>query len=264
VTFQNPPINMIDADTIAQLNALMDDAEADPHLTVLVFSSADQDFFIAHYDIASDLSSLPAKSHGPGDLDSWNSVLVRLSKAPFLTIAAIRGCARGAGSEFVLACDVRFASREKAVLGQFEVGAGAVPGGGPMARLSRLVGRGRALEIIIGSDDISGEIAERYGYVNRAIDDAKFEAFVRGFALRVAGFDKEIIRTAKAYVDQATLPSPGELAPTMGAFFASVARPNTQARAMALFKTGLQTRGDTELRLGHYVAKIGEEEFASD
>jgi enoyl-CoA hydratase/carnithine racemase len=137
--------------------------------------------------------SRPALPPGSTGLDAWNDVLVRLSRVPALTVAALRGRARGAGSEFVLACDVRFASKERAVLGQFEVGGGAVPGGGPMARLSRLVGRGRALEILVGADDFTSELAERYGYVNRAVPDAELDTFIDRFARRVAGFEKEAI-----------------------------------------------------------------------
>jgi enoyl-CoA hydratase/carnithine racemase len=187
-------------------------------------------------------------------LDPWNDVLARLSRALVLTIASIRGRAPGAGSEFLLACDVRFASREKAILGQWEVGAGAVPGGGPMARLSRLVRRGHALEILIGADDFAGDVAERYGYVNRALPDAELDTFVETFARRMAGFEKEPIQVTKRFVDGVPLPPTGELAPNMNAFFASAARPETQSRAIALFKAGLQTRADVELRLGDYVA----------
>jgi enoyl-CoA hydratase/carnithine racemase len=182
-------------------------------------------------------------------------VLVRVSRVPVLTVASIRGWARGAGSEFVLACDVRFASREKAILRQWEVGAGAVPGGGPMARLPRLVGRGRALEILIGADDFAGDVAERYGYVNRAVPDAELDTFVETFARRIAGFEKGPIQVTKRFVDDVSLPQIGELAPNMNAFFASVARPETKSRAMALFNAGLQTRADVELRLGDYVAR---------
>jgi enoyl-CoA hydratase/carnithine racemase len=166
----------------------------------------------------------------------------------------IRGRARGAGSEFVLACDVRFASKERVVLGQFEIGGGAVPGGGPMARLSRLVGRGRALEILVGADDFTGELAERYGYVNRAVPDAELDTVIDRFARRVAGFEKEAIVGTKAFVNEGTLPPISELAPNMDAFFASVARPEVQARAIALFQKGLQTRSEIELNLGEHIA----------
>lgn len=255
VTFDNPPLNMIDPDSITQLYALIANAEADPDLTVIVFKSADADFFISHYDLAVDLAVTRDMPNAPSGLHPWIDVLVRLSKLPVLTIASVSGRARGAGSEFVLACDIRFASIEKAVFGQFEVGAGAVPGGGPMARLSRLVGRGRALEIVIGADDLDGALAERYGYVNRAVPDAELDGFVDAFARRVAGFEKATIAEAKAFIDQATLPPESELAPGMEAFFKSVERPATGARAMSLFSQGLQSRSDVELRLGHHVAQ---------
>ena len=120
-------------------------------------------------------------------------MLVRLSRAPVVSIASIRGRATGVGSELALACDMRFASREKAILSQFEVGAGIVPGGGPMARLPRLMGRGRALEVLLGADDIPGDLAERYGYVNRSLPDSDLDVFVESLATRIASFDKRAI-----------------------------------------------------------------------
>src|SRR5207253_8054373 len=120
-------------------------------------------------------------------------MLARLSRAPVVSIASIRGRATGMGSEIALACDMRFASREKAILSQFEVGAGLVPGGGPMARLSRLMGRGRALEVILGADDVPGELADLHGYVNRSLPDADLDGFVDAFATRIAYFDKHPI-----------------------------------------------------------------------
>jgi enoyl-CoA hydratase/carnithine racemase len=116
-------------------------------------------------------------------------MLARLSRAPVASIASIRGRATGVGSELALACDMRFASREKAILSQWEVGAGLVPGGGPMARLPRLIGRGRALEVLLSADDIDGDLAERYGYVNRSLPDAELDGFVDALARRIASFD---------------------------------------------------------------------------
>src|SRR5262249_58276964 len=133
-------------------------------------------------------------------------LLVRLSRAPVVSIAAIRGRARAAGSEFVLATDLRFASRDNALLGQFEVATGLVPGGGPMARLSRLVGRGRALEILLVGDDLDGPRSELYGYVNRAIPDAQLDHEVDAIASRLASFEHEAIARIKHHVDQVTLP----------------------------------------------------------
>jgi enoyl-CoA hydratase/carnithine racemase len=169
VTFDHPPINLIDHVMIGELGELLAEVERNEEPAVLVFHSADPDYFLAHYDIAADpglVNSLPA---GPTGFHPWVDVLVRVSRLPAVTISAIRGRARAAGSEFVLATDVRFASRERAVLGQVEVGFGAAPGGGPASRLPGLVGRGRTLEILLGGEDFDGELAERYGYVNRAI-----------------------------------------------------------------------------------------------
>ena len=191
---------------------------------------------------------------GKTGMHPWLDVLVRLSRAPVVSVAAIRGRARGAGSEFALSCDIRFASREKAILGQFEVGIGAVPGGNPMTRLSQLTGRGRTLEILLGADDYPGELAERYGYVNRAVPDAEFTAFVDAFAVRLAGFDKHALAETKAFVDAATLPADTEFPPALKAFFQSATRPETRARSAALAKTGYQQRSETELNLGSRLA----------
>ena len=140
-------------------------------------------------------------------------MLARLSRAPVVSIASIRGRATGVGSELALASDMRFASREKAILSQWEVGAGLVPGGGPMARLPRLIGRGRALEVLLGADDIRGGSRRAYGYVNRALPDAELDGFVEALAMRIASFDKQAIAETKDFVDIASLPPDAEIAP---------------------------------------------------
>src|SRR5664279_2264453 len=173
VTFDHPPINTITATTVAELAELVGLIEQDPDLNVVVFDSVNPDFYLAHYDVEHDPSRTAALGVGPTGMHAWLDLLVRLSRAPVVSIASIRGRARGGGSEFALACDLRFASRENTVLGQFEVGTGLVPGGGPVARLPRLLGRGRALEVLLGADDIHGDLAERYGYVNRSLPDAE-------------------------------------------------------------------------------------------
>src|SRR5215475_11387346 len=142
VTFNHPPINTITATTVKELAELVDLIEHDAQLNVVVFESANPDFYLAHYDTEHDPAKTAALPPGPTGMHAWLDLTVRLSRVSVVSIAAIRGRARGAGSEFVLACDLRFASRENSILGQFEVGVGFVPGGGPMARLSRLVGRG--------------------------------------------------------------------------------------------------------------------------
>src|SRR5215510_12153009 len=206
VAFDHPPINTITATTVTELSELVELIERDTELKVVLFNTANPDFFLAHYDTEHDPAKTAALPAGPTGMHPWLDLTARLSRAPVVSIASIRGRARGAGSEFVLACDLRFASRENTVLGQFEVGAGFVPGGGPMARLSRLVGRGRALEILLVADDFDGPRAEQYGYVNRTIPDATLDAEVDAIASRIARFDHEAIARTKSYVDQVTLP----------------------------------------------------------
>jgi enoyl-CoA hydratase/carnithine racemase len=184
-------------------------------------------------------------------------MLVRLSRVPVVSIAQIRGRATGVGSELALASDMRFASREKAILSQWEVGAGLVPGGGPMARLPRLIGRGRALEVLLGADDIRGDLAERYGYVNRSLPDAELDGFVEALAMRIASFDRDALTETKRLVDIASLPPDAEIAPEWGAFIASLGRPASQNRIKALIARGFHRAGDVENRLGFHVGQIG-------
>jgi enoyl-CoA hydratase/carnithine racemase len=184
-------------------------------------------------------------------------MLVRLSRAPVVSIASIRGRATGVGSELALACDMRFASREKAILSHFEVGAGVVPGGGPMARLPRLIGRGRALEVLLGADDLPGDLAELYGYVNRSLPDPELDGFVEALATRIASFDKRAIRETKRFVDVASLPSDYEIAPEWDVCIASIMRPAAQERIKKLLERGFHQPGDAENRLGYYVGQLG-------
>ena len=178
VTFDHPPINTITATTVVELAELVDLIEDDSDLNVVVFDSLNPDFYLAHYDAEDDPGKTAALPTGPTGMHAWLDLLARLSRASVVSIASIRGRVRGAGSEFALACDLRFASRENSLLGQFEIATGVVPGGGAMARLPRLVGRGRALEILLGSDDLDARRAEQYGYINRAIADRELEAEV--------------------------------------------------------------------------------------
>jgi enoyl-CoA hydratase/carnithine racemase len=168
VTFENGSVNLLDADSVDELADLVTRMQNDPALTVVVFDSANPDFFMAHWDSNADKARVAAMPPGPTGLHPYLDNFVRLSKVPAVTISSIRGRVRGAGSEFVLATDVRFAG-DKAILGQPEVGLGAVPGGGPMARLARLAGRGRAAEILFGADDFPAALAAEYGYVNRSL-----------------------------------------------------------------------------------------------
>jgi len=256
VSFNNPPINLIDAKMVGEFQQVLSDIESDDHVAVLVLESANPDYFLAHWDLGDDPANTAALPEGPTGLHPWLDLLIRLSQLPIVTISALRGRARGAGSELALASDIRFASRERAILGQFELGSGAVPGGGPSSRLPRLVGRGRALEILLSSSDYDGDLAERYGYVNRSIPDAEFTEFVDHFATRVSNFDVRAIQEIKGYVNAVTLPDNDEFPAQMDSFWNSVTRPETQDRVGQLFKLGLQEAGDAELNLGAYLEKV--------
>jgi enoyl-CoA hydratase/carnithine racemase len=255
VTFEHPPINTITATTVVELAELVGLIEQDRDLNVVVFDSANPDFYLAHYDVEHDLSQPAALGAGPTGMHAWIDLLVRLSRAPVVSIASIRGRARGAGSEFVLACDLRFASRENTLLGQFEVGMGLVPGGGAMARLSRLVGRGRALEILLIADDLDGPCAEQYGYVNRAIADHQLDDEIEDLASRLARFDHDVIARTKSYVDQVTLPADSELVPAWADFNELRGHPAQAARLAQLEALGLNVDSDLERYLGRRVVE---------
>jgi len=255
VTFDHPPINTITATTVAELSELVGLIEQDADLNVVVFDSANPDFYLAHYDTEHDPGRTAALGVGPTGMHAWLDLLVRLARAPVVSIASIRGRARGAGSEFVLACDMRFASRENTVLGQFEVGSGVVPGGGPMARLARLAGRGRALEILLVADDLDGPRAEQYGYVNRLIADDELDAEVAAIATRLARFDHDAVVRTKAYVDQVTLPADSEFPPALADFFEMLGRPEQRERSERLEALGLNVDSDLERRLGERVVE---------
>ena len=257
VTFDLPPLNIWGPKNVPQLNAIITALETDEHIKVVVFDSAIEGFFLTHYDFLAKPEDTTGLPPGPTGLQPLPDMLVRLSRAPVVSIASIRGRATGVGSELVLACDMRFASREKAILSQFEVGAGIVPGGGPMARLPRLMGRGRALEVLLGADDIPGDLAERYGYVNRSLPDSDLDVFVESLATRIASFDKRAISETKHFVDVASLPPDFEIAPEWDVCFASIMRPAAQERIKTLMELGFHKPGDVEERLGYYVGRLG-------
>jgi enoyl-CoA hydratase/carnithine racemase len=256
VTFRNPPINLINAKMLSELQQLLTELESSDLVAVIVFDSADPDYFLAHFDIAADQADVTSLPPGRTGLTPWLDVLIRISELPMVTITALRGRARGAGSELALATDIRFASREKAILGQFELGTGAVPGGGPATRLPGIVGRGRAMEILLGADDFDGDLAERYGYVNRSIADEQFEKFVDDFAKRVSQFDVRAIAEIKGFVNDVSLPETDAFPPQMVAFVNSFFRPETVDRVTQILDLGLQQRSDIELHLGAAVEQI--------
>jgi enoyl-CoA hydratase/carnithine racemase len=254
VTFENGPINLLDVDSVDELAVLVTRIEDAPALTVVVFDSANPDYFMAHWDRDADKARVAAMQLGPTGLHPYLDNFVRLSNVPAVTISSIRGRVRGAGSEFVLATDIRFAG-DKAILGQPEVGLGSVPGGGAMARLARLVGRGRAAEILLGADDFPAALAAQYGYVNRVLPDAGLAPFVDAFARRIAGFDKTALATTKSLLDVASLPDGDELAPGLAAFFATAGRAESAARIDYLAERGFQTPCGAELDMGRAVAE---------
>jgi enoyl-CoA hydratase/carnithine racemase len=257
VTLNHPPLNVFGPKTIPQLNKIITAIETDAELKVVVFDSAIDGFFMTHYDFLAKVEETTNLPPGPTGLQPLPDMLVRLSRAPVVSIASIRGRATGVGSELALACDMRFASREKAILSHFEVGAGVVPGGGPMARLPRLMGRGRALEVLLGADDIPGDLAERYGYVNRCFPDADLDAFVESLANRIASFDKQALSETKRFVDVASLPPDYEIAPEWDVCLASIMRPAAQKRIATLLERGFHKAGDVEARLGYHVGQLG-------
>jgi enoyl-CoA hydratase/carnithine racemase len=255
VVFDNPPVNVIGPAMMKEMKELLTELESNKTVNVVVFASADKDFFLAHYDLAANpaiAEALPS----PTGYAAWVDILVRLSHVPAVTISAIRGIARGAGSEFILATDMRFASREKAILGQMEVGFTALPGGGATGRLPALVGRGRSFEILLGGEDFSADLAEKYGYINRAIPDSEFEAFVVAYATRVSKWDRSVIHDIKHFVNKYTMLPDSEYPLHSDAFWASAARPQFQSISSQLFKRGLQTRSDIEYNLGRDIGTI--------
>ena len=265
VTFDIPPLNIFGPANIPQLEEVVRLLEHDARVKVVVFDSAVQGFFLTHYNFLAKPEQSSQFPLGQTGLQPLPDMLARLSRAPVVSIASIRGRATGVGSELALASDIRFASRENAILSQWEVGAGLVPGSGPMARLPRLIGRGRALEVLLGADDIRGDIAELYGYVNRAVPDAQLDAFIEAFAKRISSFDRQAIAETKRMVNANSLPSDAEIAPEWEAFVASLGRPAAQARLRALFEQGFHAPGDIENRLGFHVGTIGAEvEAAAD
>ncbi|MEU6341650.1 enoyl-CoA hydratase/isomerase family protein [Streptomyces sp. NPDC046977] len=255
-TIGNPPINLIDERFVADLISLLDDTDKNGDVRVVVFRSGDPDFFVPHVDLKriAQYTAATATSGGPDDV-SLGALYRRLSEARPVTIGVLEGRARGAGAEFLYACDMRFASLERAVIGQPEVGVGTFPGAGAVQHLVRLAGRGQAMQIILGSEDIDGREAERIGVVNKALSDADLVTHVERLAERVASFPEAAVRIAKRRINAAGL-APKEDVHVDAGFFQTLARdPASGARVAALFERGLQERSRTELELG---AALGE------
>jgi enoyl-CoA hydratase/carnithine racemase len=247
IVFDYPPFNIVDATLYQALQGLLTRMHASPSLRVVVFESANPEFYLSHFDLTGKTGNITT-TVGPSGLPILIDTFVRLTKSPVVSIAKIRGCVRGVSSEFVLACDMRFASRENTRLGQPEVGVGVHPGGGGTERLPHLVGRGRALEIILGANDFDGGTAERYGYVNRALPDGELDGFVDVLARRVASFDRRAIAAAKNLVNQVSLPSADRLLDALNSFQTALTWPEALQRIQALLQRGLQRDVDFEKR----------------
>jgi enoyl-CoA hydratase/carnithine racemase len=250
ITFSNPPINMFVPTTIVELGALMTDLEADPSVKVVVFQSANPDFFVAHLDVAKAAAR-------PEVLGLWREFVLRIASAPVVSIAKVRGRARGIGNEFVLACDMRFASRQSALFGNPEVGVGLIPGGGALEWLPRLVGRSRALEFVLSADDFDADLAERYGWVNRTLDDDALDSFVDTLVRRLASFDRETLGAAKAQINRFGMPTPAELQSSNEMIFPMLALPDAQARRPKLRGIGYGVPSDFEMNFGRYLPSFG-------
>ena len=245
IVFDYPPFNIVDATLYQALQDLLVRMDASSSLRVVVFESANPEFFLAHFDLTGKIGNIMS-AVGPSGLPILTDTFVRITRSPVASIAKIRGCVRGVSSEFVLACDMRFASRENTLLGHPEVGVGLHPGGGGTERLPLLVGRGRALEIVLGANDFDGDTAAQYGYVNRALPDKELDGFVDALARRIATFDGRAIAAAKRLINQVSLPSADNLLNALNSFQTALTWPETLQRVEALLKQGLQKERNFE------------------
>src|ERR1700739_2820161 len=245
VLFENPPFNIVDATIFEGLQDLLARMDASRSVHVVVFESANPEFYLAHFDLTGKTGNITT-AVGPSGLPILMDTFVRLTKSPVVSIAKIRGCVRGVSSEFVLACDMRFASRGNTRLGQPGVGVGWHPGGGGAEALPHLVGRGRALEIVLSANDFDGDTAEIYGYVNRSLPDAELDAFVDALARRISSFDRRALVAAKNLVNQVSLPPSDRLLEAFTSFGTALTWPEAQHRIGAVLERGLQRDADFE------------------
>jgi enoyl-CoA hydratase/carnithine racemase len=249
-----PPMNLEGPELIRDLVSLIQGAEADDTVQVIVFKSADPEFFISHVDVTRIKENREAAAKLDGD-PSIGQVLRHISASRLVTIAQIEGRVRGVGSEFVLACDMRFAARESAIFGQFEPAFGVIPGAGAVQHLTRLMGRGRALEVLLSADDYDADIAERYGWINRALPAAEIGDFVRSLALRIASFPAAGHAVVKNRVNAIALASAEDIQRDSDLFLEGVGAPEYQRRMQAAMNRGFQTR-EAEMNLGELVADL--------
>jgi enoyl-CoA hydratase/carnithine racemase len=257
ITFSNPPVNLIVGETVRRLAEIVAELDADPDIQVVVFDSGVPGFFFNHFDLAA-AADFPAPQ-GKDAVPVWTGIVLKLTKAPYITIASIRGRTRGGGNELALASDLRYASREKAIFGQPEVGSGLLPGGGGTERLPRAIGRDRALEVILGSADYDAGTAERWGWVTRALPDDDLDAFVDAIAARLASFDRTSLASAKAMVNRAVLPPDADLITAYGEYAHSLTLPGFLTRAAGTQALAAQAGLDFEYRLGEYISTANQQ-----
>jgi enoyl-CoA hydratase/carnithine racemase len=249
-----PPMNLLGPELVRDLVALIQRSEADDAIQVLVFTSADPDYFISHVDLTriTEYRAEAAKLTGEASI----ALLFRyLSASRLVTIAQIEGRVRAAGSEFVLACDMRFAARESAIFCQFEPAFGLLPGGGGAQHLTRLMGRARALEVMLSADDYDAELAERYGWINRALPAEALGDFVSSLAHRIASFPAAGHAVVKDRINAIALAPVEEFRHDSDLFGEGVHAPEAQRRIAAAMKHGLQTR-DSELALARTLGEL--------
>jgi enoyl-CoA hydratase/carnithine racemase len=249
-----PPMNLLGPEMVRDLVSLIQRAEADDAVQVLVFRSADPDYFISHVDLTriAEYRAEAAKLTGEASI----ALLFRyLSASPLVTIAQIEGRVRAAGSEFVLGCDMRFAARESAIFCQFEPAFGQLPGGGGAQHLTRLMGRARALEVMLSAEDYDAELAERYGWINRALPADALGDFVSSLAQRIARFPAAGHAVVKERVNAIALAPVEDFRRDSDLFGEGVRAPEAQRRIGAAMKRGLQTR-DAELALAGMLGEI--------
>ncbi len=249
-----PPMNLLGPELVRDLVALIQRAEADDAIQVLVFNSADPDYFISHVDVTKikEYREEAAKLTGEASI----ALLFRhLSASRLVTIAQIEGRVRAAGSEFVLACDMRFAARESAIFGQPEPALGTIPGGGAVQHLTRLMGRARALEVLLSADDYDAELAERYGWINRALPANVLGDFVRTLAHRIAGFPPAGRVLVKERVNAIALGPVEDFRRDSDLFGEGVRNPEAQKRIQAAIERGFQTR-EAEMSLGRLLGDL--------
>lgn len=250
VTFDNPPINLVTPEMLVELPELITQMEAAPELRVVVFDSANSDYFLNHYD-TSRVAETP-KERGLTGYPLTIDTSTRLARLPVASIAKIRGRVRGIGNELTLAMDMRFAS-DRALFGQPETASGNLPGGGGLEHLPLLMGRARALEVALSSDDYPAELAERYGWVNRTVDDADLDGLVDTLARRIASYDKESIAAVKQQINRHTLPSPEDMLSSLQIYLQSFQWPGSKRRLAAALAAGRNQPGDYEMRMGYHL-----------